>query len=274
MVQLTRERTNQAIKPGFRGQHKINREEELLRRHRDGEDPRSDVWKGAKPQLKTESAGKCGYCEGKADHVAHGDVEHYRPKSVYWWLAYCYDNYVYSCQICNQSYKSANFPTSGPRISAPPFPDPLTDAAIEQLGGTLAPDPLDDPAVTQFQQDATAEEAHIPDPYAVNPETLFTWHADSVLSEVEVRARDHSVEAQRAIAAAEQFLGLNRQELKGWRWDTYSTAELLALSASAGVLPPDLQNRTEEKLQDMMSLEGEFAAMVRFLVREGMGFPL
>jgi len=274
MIQLTRVRTTQAIKAGFRGQHKINREEELLKRHRDGEKPRSVVWKGSKDQLKIESGGKCGYCEGKADHVAYGDVEHFRPKSVYWWLAYCYDNYVYSCQICNQSYKGANFPISGTPVSGPVLPQPLTDAAIQQLAGGLAPEPMDGPAVAQFQADAVLEEAHLPDPYASKPETLFVWQGDANLSEVELRPRDNSSAAQRAFAAAEQFLGLNREELKKWRWVVYTMAELLAQTASAGVLPPALQQRTEDQLRTMMSVDGEFAGMVRFLVRESMGLAL
>jgi hypothetical protein len=89
MILLRRERSTQAIRAGFRGQHRVQRERELLRRYVTGQKPRPTVWKAAKDQLKIESGGKCGYCEGKAAHVAHGDVEHFRPKSVYWWLAYC-----------------------------------------------------------------------------------------------------------------------------------------------------------------------------------------
>ena len=48
--------------------------------------------------------------------VAYGDVEHFRPKSKYWWLAYCYENYLYSCQMCNQRYKKAEFPIFGPEL--------------------------------------------------------------------------------------------------------------------------------------------------------------
>jgi len=273
MIQLIRDRSTQAILPGFRGNYKINREAKLLELHRDGGDPNSDIWKKSKPQLKIESGGKCGYCEGKAEHVAHGDVEHYRPKSVYWWLAYCYDNYVYSCQICNQSYKSAHFPLSGTQHPEPALPHPLTDADINQLKGTLAPDPLSTQAVAQYEQNATLEEAHIPDPYAVDPETLFTWRSDATLSEVEIRPRDNSTEAQRAFVAAEQFLGLNRHELKAWRWEVYDTAELLALAADGGGLSPAVQQRTEDRLRTMMSVRGEFAGMVRFLVRDSMGLP-
>lgn len=66
--------------------------------------------------------GKCCFCEAMVTHVAHGDVEHYRPKGGwiqdneklnqpgYYWLAYNWDNLLFSCQICNQSHKKNFFP--------------------------------------------------------------------------------------------------------------------------------------------------------------------
>ncbi len=50
--------------------------------------------------------GKCVYCETKNRQLA---VEHYRPKSEYYWLVYSWDNLLYSCPICN-SRKSDKFP--------------------------------------------------------------------------------------------------------------------------------------------------------------------
>ncbi len=48
---------------------------------------------------------KCAYCEQKIEQT---HVEHYRPKSVYYWLAYSWDNLLSCCPYCNE-YKSANF---------------------------------------------------------------------------------------------------------------------------------------------------------------------
>lgn len=274
MIRLQRDRSPGAVKVGFRGQHRINRERELLRRRVNGEKPRKGVWKGAKDQLRIESGGKCAYCEGKAAHVAHGDVEHFRPKAVYWWLAYCYDNYVYSCQICNQSYKSANFPMGGTALTPPTLPANPSDADIDLLAGTLGPDPLDQTEVQQFQTLVAQEGAELPDPYAIDPEPLFRWRADPTLSEVEIEARGTSPGAQRAFVAARDFLGLNRDELKRWRWELYETAEVLGLAFQSGELSPQLHQRTEAKLRQMMSVEGEFAGMVRFLVRDILGLSL
>ena len=116
MIRLTRNRTASAITKGLRSPTLVKQQILLARQARAKKRQfRQQIWKAAKPQLRRESAGKCGYCEGKASHVAHCDVEHIRPKSVYWWLAYCYDNFVLACQICNQA-KSDDFPTLRKRL--------------------------------------------------------------------------------------------------------------------------------------------------------------
>lgn len=56
---------------------------------------------------------KCAYCEKKI--FEHGQVEHYRPKSIYYWLAYSWDNLLLCCSACNV-YKSDNFEVENERI--------------------------------------------------------------------------------------------------------------------------------------------------------------
>lgn len=74
--------------------------------------------------------GKCCYCERKREIKRESDVEHYRPKLKvteennhlgYWWLAYEWTNYLYSCKICNETYKRNFFPLldDSPRASQP-----------------------------------------------------------------------------------------------------------------------------------------------------------
>ena len=93
--------------------------------------------------LKEEAHGKCCYCEADTATVAHGDVEHFRPKSRYWWLALCIDNYTYSCQICNQSYKGDEFPITGAKLLEPALPKkvPISAAARAKLAAKICPDP-------------------------------------------------------------------------------------------------------------------------------------
>ncbi len=67
--------------------------------------------------------GKCCFCESKTQHIAFGDVEHYRPKAGYkqnlgnplqkpgyYWLAYAWDNLLFCCECCNRQYKKNLFP--------------------------------------------------------------------------------------------------------------------------------------------------------------------
>jgi len=57
--------------------------------------------------------GKCAYCEQKIE-LSH--VEHYRPKSIYYWLAFSWDNLILACPHCNE-YKSAHFELSGVAVT-------------------------------------------------------------------------------------------------------------------------------------------------------------
>ncbi len=53
---------------------------------------------------------KCAYCEQKLlDAPKH--IEHYRPKNIYYWLAYSWDNLLLCCGSCN-SAKGNRFVTS------------------------------------------------------------------------------------------------------------------------------------------------------------------
>jgi len=58
---------------------------------------------------------KCGYCEKPLlDTPKH--IEHYRPKKMYYWLAYSWDNLLLSCGECN-SAKSDKFEVENTNIS-------------------------------------------------------------------------------------------------------------------------------------------------------------
>jgi uncharacterized protein (TIGR02646 family) len=80
-----------------------------------------------KAKLIAQQRGKCCYCEAKFLHVGYGDVEHYRPKNGfrqdatsplekpgYYWLAYTWDNLLFSCKRCNGGYKRNYFPLANP----------------------------------------------------------------------------------------------------------------------------------------------------------------
>ena len=262
MIRLERTRTKTAIAAKYRGPKRVEAEQKLIdAAHK----PDTGFWTTAKKQLKREAAGKCGYCEASTAVVAHGDVEHFRPKSVYWWLAYCYDNYVYACQICNQTYKGDKFPVAGARLRPP---------AVPEVAGTFAPDPLDAQAVAAFVALCRAERAGIPDPYNDEPETIFAWFADPVLKEVEVRPRDAKAETVRRFKAADRFLGLNRDELRRVRYTIYRPASVISRSVLSGRLDAASQAEAEDELRAMLAGDHQFAGMLRYFVRDVWQVPL
>lgn len=59
--------------------------------------------------------GKCAYCESKISSIYSGDIEHFRPKGRiqvngnlkrpgYYWLASEWENLLFACPFCNQTY--------------------------------------------------------------------------------------------------------------------------------------------------------------------------
>jgi hypothetical protein len=65
-----------------------------------------------KSQLAAMQHIKCCYCDKREEQAKYRDVEHYRPKSVYWWLAWTWENLLFSCVDCNREYKRDQFPLS------------------------------------------------------------------------------------------------------------------------------------------------------------------
>lgn len=76
-----------------------------------------------KNALRKAQHGKCAFCESRIDHIAPGDVEHFRPKAGYrrhpdgalvrpgyYWLAYDWSNLFFCCPLCNQRFKRNHFP--------------------------------------------------------------------------------------------------------------------------------------------------------------------
>lgn len=95
-----------------------------------------------KAALRKAQHDKCCFCESKVTHVAHGDVEHFRPKAGscqevgdalrtpgYYWLAYDWDNLLFCCQLCNQRHKRNLFPLANPARRATSHRHSITSEA-------------------------------------------------------------------------------------------------------------------------------------------------
>jgi uncharacterized protein (TIGR02646 family) len=73
--------------------------------------------KDLKKALEELFLGKCAYCEAIYGITGSLEVEHYRPKSIYYWLAADWSNLLPSCKRCNNG-KLNKFPLKDPRKQA------------------------------------------------------------------------------------------------------------------------------------------------------------
>ena len=85
---------------------------------------RQILWRELAPYLQSLRNDKCWYSESK-NPGSDKDVDHFRPKNAvaedpahegYWWLAFTWINYRYSCQWCNQRRIDATNGTDGGKL--------------------------------------------------------------------------------------------------------------------------------------------------------------
>lgn len=98
----------------------VNTLDKIRRRPSHSIEKKEELWRNEKvtDKLHFSHHGKCCYCERRRDRKSEMDVEHYRPKGAvkdevghegYWWLAYEWNNALWSCKTCNQRYKGTIF---------------------------------------------------------------------------------------------------------------------------------------------------------------------
>jgi hypothetical protein len=226
----------------------------------------SAAWKPAKNALKKDSGNKCAYCEASTAVVAHGDVEHFRPKSEYWWLALAFDNYLFSCQICNQTYKKDHFPIRGAKCVSPPVPpakpgEPDLSALARSL--VLDATATDDAALIALWN---REDPELINPYFEDPEPLFSYRADDAIEEIWVESAGGE-RADRALKASSDFLGLNREELRRDRYAHYLPFAVLKAvldELAAG----SLRDRVVADIRRQQAQQQPFAGMKRYFARQ------
>lgn len=272
MIKLERVRTKAAVPSAFRGRTPRNRVVALMKLARErlvaGELIKVEIeskWSITKDQLLIETHNKCAYCESDITTVSYGDVEHYRPKSVYWWLAYVYDNYLASCAICNQRFKGAKFEFIGPAIAPPSVLAASTDEELKELANILIPDPLDADAVAIFEDLHRTEGPLIPNPYIDDPEPMFAWEVFEGTEEVEVVPNMAFANSDRIVDACERIYGINRPQLKRRRFQRYRFYDTLRKMLDD--LPAGAPSRAdaEDLLASFSQSNSEYAAMIRFL---------
>lgn len=58
-------------------------------------------YSAVKEELHEIYHNKCAFCESNITVGSYNHIEHYRPKAIYYWLAYAWDNLLLSCPKCN-----------------------------------------------------------------------------------------------------------------------------------------------------------------------------
>jgi uncharacterized protein (TIGR02646 family) len=279
MISLLRVRTDQAIHRNFRGNKRIAFNKELLIQERELSKGKIKIrkfaesrWGVTKNQLFVETKGKCAYCEADTKIVSHGDVEHYRPKSIYWWLAYCYDNYLVSCAICNQVHKKDKFPTLNTPILGLVVTPETTDEEISLLAKKLNPDPLTETEGLEhddFKSLHLTERPLLINPYYENPEDFFAYEADDVLREVSIKPiRDEAIPF---VEVSVDIYGLNRRELLDLRYQYFFIYDTFCLTLNDKGISFATKQRNEMAIREMMSQSAAFSGMIRYFERRRTG---
>lgn len=194
-----------------------------------------------KDGLKKMQHKKCCFCESKVTAIAHGDVEHFRPKGGfqikatdpiqkpgYYWLAYDWDNLFFTCQICNQSYKKNLFP--------------LLDE------GQRAKNHLGNPSL---------EKPYLIDPAKENPEHFIKFNKEVAVG----------MDAKKRGEKTIEVTGLNRPDLQERRLDYFELIKNTRLIAGLPAPVPGISqtdiNKAKALLVKFKSAESKYTAMIR-----------
>lgn len=273
MRKLERERTTD-IPQAFRGQDRVKKTLELLKTQR--RIKRQEIekhsfpsnWSPAKEQLQKESYKKCAYCESPTAVIAYGDVEHYRPKSKYWWLAYCYDNYLASCQLCNQKFKKAKFTVYNRKLRGPRVQSNNTDRYLKNLAATITPDPIDPNNGLTWQEYMDKHHAERPlllNPYIDDPSEYIAWEVDHLIGSVTMVAKDSTDDLQQQmIKAAEKDYGINRKELCSHRYDAYLRYTTARLTSEIPNIPDAIRNMNLDLYNRSIQPDAAYSGMVNY----------
>jgi len=87
---------------------------------------------------------KCCYCENILEQAKYRDVEHYRPKARYWWLAWTWENLLFACNECNRDYKRDQFPQASGSAALVAEQLPPGDESPLLIDPTGSSDPMDE----------------------------------------------------------------------------------------------------------------------------------
>lgn len=143
-------------------------------------------------QIWRQQHHKCAWCEA-AFLRKHAHLDHYRPKDIYWWLAWSWDNLLQTCSTCN-TVKRQTFDLRDPtgRLAVGETPpetggaklvDPGSEDPRRHIRFALKPDP-ETPGSERWEPVAlTAEGIHTIDTLGLHDDLLDNYQifADHIL---------------------------------------------------------------------------------------------
>ncbi len=276
MIALNRIRTANAVPADFYGDKRIANNLALIKSKLAGDfdagKATSDVWKSsvwdkAKDQLLLETGGKCAYCESPTSVVAYGDVEHFRPKSKYWWLAYCYENYLPACTICNQRFKRDEFllGAKGKPLPEPAVKKGMTAAQQKAAAKAMTVDALKDAdgmPMKSFTDALKAEMALLIHPYFQDPSEYLAYRPIPETKEVLVIPTKPA--AKPVVEACEKLFGINRQELRDERYRHYATYMTFRYVLETGAVNDKLKKSVQKRVAEMAAGKLRYTGMIRW----------
>lgn len=117
----------------------------------------SRVWSELKDPLADLSHNKCWYCEVIQERSDNA-VDHFRPKSIYRWLAFDKNNLRYACTYCNSKRRNPTTGNTGGKGDEFPLLDETkraTKSGEEKDETPLLLDPTlpNDPGLLDFRED-------------------------------------------------------------------------------------------------------------------------
>lgn len=179
-------------------------------------------------------------------------------------MAYTYYNYLFSCQICNQVYKSDNFPTLNNRLVGPEI---LTTTNNIELEGLIEPyilDPKDINTENSILGLSKLNEQELPtllNPYLKDPADWFEWEFDDNERSIRLRAKKNNTTSKQFVETAIQYLGLNREELMNLRYETFSVFRTFRRTLNEVTDNPSLYAEVQEQLEQMQQPSAVFSGM-------------
>ncbi len=136
-----------------------------------------DIWSDLKEDFRKLGHGKCWYCEVTTDGM-RGDMDHHRPKGRvtenpdhpgYWWLAFNWRNFRFSCERCNSlntdpdtqivGGKQNHFPLISNDESRRIHDECDYEDLVAEYSLLLDPTEPDDPQLLTFQPDGRPQPA-------------------------------------------------------------------------------------------------------------------